>query len=129
VFRVALLPSQLEAALRAQAREVVRASELGHGAAMLLVVELADRHVVYAPRLFRAHAAPVMALHRDGRIVFAHADTIRVDARLAIDVHGDAVRFENGDQRTRVTLARVSSDVRTALVERLRDLAARAFSS
>lgn len=64
---------------------VVTATEIGAARHRMLLVELTDRHLLYAGRLFRDHADLALTLFHNGRV--------DPDGTLMLTVHGDDVRF------------------------------------
>lgn len=121
---------QIRTALRRFAGDAVRAVELGTGRDphKLLLVELADRHLVFACRLFRGEARLVMTVFSDGRVAFLHHPReIRVDARIAVAVRGDSLRFtsNDGDELARVSMPWLAAEDRSELARRITQLIAR----
>jgi hypothetical protein len=121
---------QIRTVLSRLSGDVVRAVELGTGRDphKLLLVELADRHLVFACRLFRGEARLVMTVFNDGRVAFLHHPReIRVDARIAVGVRGDSLRFTSNDggELARVSMPWLAPDDRAELARRLGHLIAR----
>ena len=74
---------------------------------------------MFACRLFRSVARLVMTVHHDGRIVFDQTE-IRVDRRIAIDVHRDQLRFRAGREAiARVALPWLAAEDRAELARRI----------
>jgi hypothetical protein len=72
-------------ALRRHHPAVVTATEIGAARHRMLLVELTDRHLLYAGRLFREHADLALTLFHNGRV--------DPDGTLMLTVHGHDVRF------------------------------------
>jgi hypothetical protein len=72
-------------ALRRHHPTVVSATEIGAARHRMLLVELTDRHLLYAGRLFREHA--------DLRLTLFHNGRVDPTGTLMLTVHGDDVRF------------------------------------
>ena len=112
------------------APEVRRAFEIGSPAASgldkVLVVDCADRYVVYARRLFRDRARFAMAIHDDGRIVVPQARgaamrEITVRSRHGVTVVGDYVRFADpqGTDLAKVAVPWLTPEDRLELARRI----------
>jgi len=119
------------------APEVRRAFEIGSAAASgldkVLVVDCADRYVVYARRLFRDRARFAMAIHGDGRIVIpegrgAAVREITVRSRHGVTVVGDYVRFADphGADLAMVAIPWIAPEDRDELARRIGQLIDRA---
>jgi hypothetical protein len=109
---------------------VRRALEIGSAATggldKVLVVDCADRHVVYARRLFRDRARFAMAIHEDGRIVVPEARgaatrEISVRSRHGVTVVGDYVRFADpqGTDLAKVAIPWLTPEDRLELARRI----------
>lgn len=88
--RIFSVPSRAAAttmhrALRRHHPTVVTATEIGAARHRMLLVELTDRHLLYAGRLFREHADLALTLFHNGRVDPA--------GTLMLTVHGADVRF------------------------------------
>lgn len=118
------------------AEEVRRAFEIGSAAATgldkILMVDCADRYVVYARRLFRDRARFAMAIHDDGRIVVPSMTRgvrgtatreITVRSRHGVTVVGDFVRFADpqGTDLARVAIPWLTPEDRLELARRIGD--------
>jgi hypothetical protein len=112
------------------APEVRRAFEIGSAAASgldkVLVVECADRYVIYARRLFRDRARFAMAIHDDGRIVVPEARgaatrEVTVRSRHGVTVVGDYVRFADpqGSDLAKVAMPWLTPEDRLELARRI----------
>ncbi len=77
--------SAMRGALRRHHPTVVTAAEIGAARHRMLLIELSDRHLLYAGRLFREHADLALTLFHNGRV--------DPDGTLMLTVHGDDVRF------------------------------------
>ena len=75
----------MRGALRRHHPTVVSATEIGAARHRILLVELTDRHLLYAGRLFREHADLALTLFHNGRV--------SPDGTLMLTVQGDDVRF------------------------------------
>jgi hypothetical protein len=112
------------------APDVRRAFEIGSPAASgldkVLVVDCADRYVVYARRLFRDRARFAMAIHDDGRIVVPDGRgtamrEITVRSRHGVTVVGDYVRFADaqGTDLAKVAIPWLTPEDRLELARRI----------
>jgi hypothetical protein len=115
------------------AQDVRRAFEIGSAAAAgldkVLVVDFADRYVVYARRLFRDRARFAMAIHDDGRIVVpdgrgAATREITVRSRHGITVVGDYIRFADphGVDLAKIAIPWITLEDRHELARRIGQL-------
>jgi hypothetical protein len=77
--------TSMHRALRRHHPTVIAATEIGAARHRMLLVELTDRHLLYAGRLFRDHADLALSLFHNGRVA--------PDGTLMLTVHGDDVRF------------------------------------
>jgi hypothetical protein len=75
----------MHGALRRHHPTIVSATEIGAARHRMLLVELTDRHLLYAGRLFREHADLALTLFHNGRV--------DPDGTLMLTVHGHDVRF------------------------------------
>jgi hypothetical protein len=115
------------------AQDVRRAFEIGSAAAAgldkVLVLDCADRYVVYARRLFRDRARFAMAIHDDGRIAVpegrgAATREITVRSRHGVTVVGDYVRFADpqGVDLAKVAIPWITAEDRRELARRIGQL-------
>ena len=111
------------------APEVRQAFEIGSAAASgldkVLVVDCADRYVVYARRLFRDRARFAMAIHDDGITVpegrGAATREITVRSRHGVTVVGDYIRFADpqGTDLAKVAIPWLTPEDRLELARRI----------
>lgn len=121
------LYSRLRQVLSPHARGVRRAFEVGRGLDKVLVLELDDRLVVYARRLFRETARRIVEVHADGTVVLPGRNVeqkIQVRERFGITVTGDYVRFIDrmGNDLGRVHLPWIDPEDRLELARRFGDM-------
>ena len=137
--RLEVLAQRVRATLAALAGTVHRAVEIGDGHVLdkVLLADRGDRFEIYARRLFRGAAEPLMTIHADGRIVILDGKApreVQVTSRFGVTVRGDYLRFadRHGTDLARVSIPWVGPEDRDELARRigqLVDLTDRAGSS
>jgi hypothetical protein len=123
--RVALseLGEQAELAWSARAVEI----GAGHPLDKVLLADQGDRHVLYARRLFRERARPVLAVYPGGRVVVLGGRKdreIQVTSRFGVIVRGDYVRFtdRHGTDLAEVAIPWVAPEDRVEVGRRIGQL-------
>ncbi|MDQ3368986.1 MAG: hypothetical protein M3680_26480 [Myxococcota bacterium] len=123
------LAHQLRLTLAEHAGEIRRAVEIGRGLDKVLLADHGDRVVVYARRLFRDRARPVIEIFEGGRIVIADAAggnplEIVVRSAYGVGVWGDYIRFNaaDGQDLARVAIPWIGAEDRRELATRIGQL-------
>ncbi len=123
------LAHQLRLTLAEHAGEIRRAVEIGRGLDKVLLADHGDRFVVYARRLFRDRARPVLEIFDGGRLVIADAAggkpvEIVVRSAYGVGVWGDYIRFNAADGKdlARVSIPWIGPEDRLELATRIGQL-------
>lgn len=121
--RLDALAGRLRTGVAAAGRGARAAWELGTTQNRVLLVEWADRSVLYARPLFRELPRRVLEVHADGRVVVAGTE-LACASRYAVTLLGDRIRFDSTDERQSVAvwLPWIAPEDRRELSVRLGDV-------
>ncbi len=119
--------AELARALAPWSGDVEEATELGRGGHRVLLVQFAERMVVYARPLFRERPRRALEVCRDGTIVVPARDEdrrARFYTRFGVSVSGDRVVFTDRDEQRVATLLLpwIAPEDRQELARRFADL-------
>jgi hypothetical protein len=118
---------ELARALAAHAGGATEAIEVGRGHHRVVMVQLAERLVLYARPLFRERPRRTLEVCRDGSLVVpgrGRDDSARIATRSQVTASGDRIRFTTGDGRDLVSLwlPWIAPEDRQEIARRLGDL-------
>ena len=118
---------ELARALAAHGGGATEAVEVGRGHHRVVLVQLAERLVIYARPLFRERPRRTLEVCRDGSLVVpgrSHDGRARIAHRSQVTASGDRIRFTTGDGRDLVSLwlPWIAPEDRQEIARRLGDL-------